>query len=76
MQILVTPRFGPVPFVTPRLDRGAQVISSRRAATQIILSVLAHRAPIHLDPGVKPRDDKERRTPGPPQERMFWWGAG
>ena len=44
-------------------DRGAQVIRSRRAATQIIMSVLAHRTPIHLDPVVKPRDDKEWRMP-------------
>ena len=45
-------------FVTPRLDRGAQVIRSRRAATQTAVVCADAQDSIHLDPAVKPRDDK------------------
>ena len=40
-------------------DRGAHVIRSRRAATQIAVVCADAQDSTHLDPGVKPRDDIE-----------------
>ena len=55
-----------VPLVTPVLDTGAQVIKSRRAATQINIVCADAQDSIHLDPAVciHPRKLTFSRGPG------------